>query len=484
MNIADHPPGKRIQARATVLRHGGGGTFEVPVTTSDRHAQGSQLQTEAPELQKLMTERARVLARLRALVLEGGMAVQLAYNLLRTKTGGDAVFLARACGIPGNIAQQLDAQILEFMVLLSGVTDASWTQEARKRAFLPMANGGLGLSSVELMAPAAVAASWQATIPAIQERLGMESPAQLIAASPWLMKVQQDAGPALRLLLGQQDANLGDENIREFRQSEIIKLRSQQQHDALLERPGAAQRELAALRSAGGKGAGAWLNPPTEASHRYADPQWKAALATRLDLDIPGHVGTCTHLRPDGSLCGATLDPKGKHARACICQGWRSRKHDGLCGSLADWCTEQGCQVVREVLIPQASSELVEARLDLVIRAPGVAHPIYVDVTVADATALEALAKNSGGRDAAAAQVLESRKRAKYPGITMVPFAVEAHGRVGPAAMGLIRQLAPKEPRARANALASLYQGMAAVLQRTQADAVLTATRARGWATT
>ena len=138
---------------------------------------------------------------------------------------------------------------------------------------------------------------------------------------------------------------------------------------------------------------------------------------------------------------------------------------------------EQGCAVIVEPVVPTASATAEESRMDLAVRVPGVAQQVYVDVTVADATSAEALARNAADRDGAAAQALEQKKRAKYPGITVTPFVVEAHGRLGDAAVGLAKLVAPREPEARSMAIAALYQRIASILQRTQADAVLTATR-------
>ena len=40
-------------------------------------------------------------------------------------------------------------------------------------------------------------------------------------------------------------------------------------------------------------------------------------ILARLGEDLPFCIGVCQHRHPDGSVCGALLDPKGRHARAC-----------------------------------------------------------------------------------------------------------------------------------------------------------------------
>ena len=126
--------------------------------------------------------------------------------------------------------------------------------------------------------------------------------------------------------------------------------------------------------------------------------------------------------------------------------------------------------------MPMAADAAEESRMDLVIRVPGIAQPVHVDVTVADATSREALSKNAANRDGVAAQVLENRKRSKYPNIRVMPFSVEAHGRLGEDAMKLAKTIAPADPKYRSSAIADLYQRVASLLQRTQADAIISAT--------
>ena len=197
----------------------------------------------------------------------------------------------------------------------------------------------------------------------------------------------------------------------------------------------------------------------------------------RMDLNIPNHSGTCKHCHPDGSFCGAVLDPKGRHARACRVQGWRVRKHDRIREVLAVWCEKQGCNVIQERILPTAKPDADLSRMDLIIRSPKPLTPIYVDVTIADATSTEALSKNAANRDSAAAQVLERRKIEKYPNVKVTPFCVESHGRLGDHAMQLAKTVAPTEAEERTKALAELYQTISTELQWVNAEAIISATR-------
>ena len=126
--------------------------------------------------------------------------------------------------------------------------------------------------------------------------------------------------------------------------------------------------------------------------------------------------------------------------------------------------------------MPTAADNTDESRMDLVIRSPNHPRPIHVDVTIADATSIEALTKTAANRDAAAAQVLETRKIKKYPNIKVMPFCVESHGRFGDCAVQLARLLAPKDPTERSRAIGELYHGVSAELQRANAEAIISAT--------
>ena len=94
----------------------------------------------------------------------------------------------------------------------------------------------------------------------------------------------------------------------------------------------------------------------------------------------------------------------------------------------------------------------------------------------------DALALGSARRDGAAAAAAARRKRARYPGVAVVPFVVEDHGRLGEEALALTRLLAPAQDAERSAAIWRLHQSLGCVLQRNAADAVLAATQAQGWA--
>ena len=135
----------------------------------------------------------------------------------------------------------------------------------------------------------------------------------------------------------------------------------------------------------------------------------------------------------------------------------------------------------REVLLPHAAPASPEARMGLVVHAPRLAEPLMVDLTVVSALTQDALALGAARRDGAAAAAAARRKWARYPGVAVVPFVVEDHGRLGEEALALARLLAPADSEERSPAIRRLHQALGCVLQRHAADAVLAATQAQAW---
>ena len=119
--------------------------------------------------------------------------------------------------------------------------------------------------------------------------------------------------------------------------------------------------------------------------------------------------------------------------------------------------------------------------MDLVVRAPGIATPFYVDLTVVSALSLDALASGSSARDGAAADAAARSKAKAYPNCNVTPFVIEDHGRLGDDALRFIRTLAPVDPSDRSRAIRCVHQSLGATLQRCAADSVIAATTARPW---
>ena len=71
----------------------------------------------------------------------------------------------------------------------------------------------------------------------------------------------------------------------------------------------------------------------------------------------------------------------------------------------------------------------------------------------------------------------EDGKRRRYPGPDLVPFVIEAGGRLGEAAQSLIRSVAPKDPVERAMAISTAKKTLSSLLQFGNAEVLIGAQR-------
>ena len=482
---ADHnalPNGISIDPKATVLRHVQGGL--ISVMPSQQHAEGSQLCEGSEEVRAVIEKRATFYQRLRKL-RAAGLKPHIAMALLRARTAGDVTFLACACGIPMREARGLDAQLLiEIDCVLGQGGAIAGGSVARRLAFSSGYDGGMGFQSIERSSPAAYTASWHLCMPRILTRIGLASVSALITVSPWAATCLPAATEVLRAALGDHSVQIGEEGIEASQHTLAIAPNVAASSSVSHEISGDLKAS-AVLRSAGGKGASVWMNAPTLPNQHLSLAQFAIAMLTRLHLPLPHCVGQCQHRRRDGTLCGADLDRLGIHARMCSVGGWLIRRHDAACAVLAAWCEDMGCQIEAglrpwgEVLVPWAAPARPEARMDLVVHAPGIAGPLYIDLTIVNALSQEALAGGSAVCDGVAGEIAARGKFKDYPNCRVIPFAIEDHGRLSEHALQLIRMLAPADPADRSVAIRRLHQSLGATIQRSTADAVLAATAAR-----
>ena len=240
----------------------------------------------------------------------------------------------------------------------------------------------------------------------------------------------------------------------------------------------------AEVRSASGPGAGAFLGGALDGEPRLPDVHFKAAIRRRLRISTQGAAGICRHKFKDegGRLCGKPLDAKGWHARTCKVGGAVLRRHDRIRDWLAAWLGKMLYQeVATEQFVPkwdrikrdhQGRPIVEKARLDVVFQ--GMAGKVYVDVAVVEAGSESAHALTRRAlQDGAAAAEEENDKRKRYPGPDLVPFVVEAGGRLGEAAELLIRSVAPKDPVERSAAISEAKRALSNLVQLGNAEVVL-----------
>ena len=68
--------------------------------------------------------------------------------------------------------------------------------------------------------------------------------------------------------------------------------------------------------------------------------------------------------------------------------------------------------------------------MDIVIRAPGIAAPFYVDLTIVSALSVNALAGGADVTDGAAGAIPSKKKVRDYPNCAVAAFVVEARIKV------------------------------------------------------
>ena len=101
---------------------------------------------------------------------------------------------------------------------------------------------------------------------------------------------------------------------------------------------------------------------------------------------------------------------------------------------------------------------------------------VFVDVSVTDAASDDKERVRRRARaDGVAADAQEDVKRLRYPGADMIPFVVEALGRPGESAIGLLRAQAPTDDAERSRALGQAWQALSVILQEELAESILTA---------
>ena len=469
------PPDLKVDGRAMVLKHGGGQA--LPCTPSELAASGSQLPESSPEVQHIARARIKFFERLRKL-RAGGLQAQECQSLARHRTGGDFIYVARACGIPEADAMRLDENLTDQLVALLGFNASELDTPTNKRFFLAGRDGGLGFQSVQLTAAAAHAASWHTCLPKILQRLSVDSVSALVSASPWAARSLPNVSATFRAIVHDTSVEIGDPNA--FASQHLMALAPlAAARDGVTTELASRPRSAAALRSAGGPGAFTWMLAPSEPAHHHSDAQFAISIRTRLGMAIPGCHGVCQHRRPNGEICGAALDQLGIHARYCSIGGWLVRRHDAARDVLGEWCEEHNCLVQREVTLPNAHPDRPEARMDLVVYSPGCSSPAYIDVSIVSALSQAALSGGAANHDGRASEIAARGKHKDYPLIPVTPFIVEDHGRFGDEAVKFIRRVAPAEPGPRSKAVRDLYHRLGALLQRHAADAVLSAIAVR-----
>ena len=133
------------------------------------------------------------------------------------------------------------------------------------------------------------------------------------------------------------------------------------------------------MRSAGGPGAGGFLEPPVpfedEMLKLLPEAHFSLMLKDRLLLPLCPAGATCQHRGQNGVLCGEVLDRRGKHCLKCEVGATRTARHNGVRDYTAEFHPKvSGYVAVKEQRVSAwdrvnpRTGLLEEARLDVATR--------------------------------------------------------------------------------------------------------------------
>ena len=197
------------------------------------------------------------------------------------------------------------------------------------------------------------------------------------------------------------------------------------------------------------------------------------------------------------------MDERDFHAATCDVGGKVVHGHNAIRDWLAAWLERfTGRAASTEPLVPAWNRPLVDAaghpeldeqgrpkaklaKLDVAF-FDGEGRRAYADVVVSSAAtscaaARAARASTNGAANADAVRAKRSKyPQAKSPNTPLVPFAVEALGRVSPEAHGLLNAVAPADKKVRSQVLRTAKQTLSVLVQTRLAELLLTAEPGRG----
>ena len=216
------------------------------------------------------------------------------------------------------------------------------------------------------------------------------------------------------------------------------------------------------------------------------DQHFTISLRDRLLLPVCQEGARCQHRRPNGTLCNALLDTRGRHAKTCAIGGGWVRRHNRLRDfSASTWGACSGVPALTEQRVPQWDREVEdgqgrmvreEAVLDVATSDPQTGLPLHLDITVTSAcpsnrAALRRRARRDGlgAADAAA----DKRRRYNLAGPSLVPLAFEDGGRPAEDTIGFIRRCGAAAEQNGSSLLAAGDEGQPVVARLWQYSTLL-----------
>ena len=379
---------------------------------------------------------------------------------------------------------------LSKMAASPGSNDVTFGPTQKEIASMRTKDGGFAFAGLQRTTSFAYLGSWFLCLKHVASKLGAHSWATFSAKCPSVADQMHKAsakavehGAVSRPV----DWLTPLEACMPKMQSRLADGAAKAQRDKLL--ASLSDWDVADVRSHGGPGAGAFLlpPPPDSSAKPLPDMHFRVNVRDRLLLSLCPDGSTCKHRRADGTLCGAPLDRRGKHAIKCKCQGLVDARHNSLRDWSADsWQTCVGLPTTKEQHVPQwdivnSAGRTVEARLDVATADPSTGDPLFFDVCVwtpacSDASTLRARALHDGKTAADAAA--DKRRRYSRAGPSLVPLAMEAGGSPGEDMVNFVRRCGAAWAATHDDDLSAysrLWHECSSLLQRANAELVLSA---------
>ena len=378
------------------------------------------------------------------------------------------------------------------MDALENMLSDTFSDDQRAQVFLRLADGGLGFGSAEAAVATAYLGSWALTLKDVARCLGetswggFQTRCGAVAASISRAEahLHQLAGGSLGGVnwvdcLAEPKPKLQgvwSAKLRDWGRKELLRT--------------LGEDDRVDFRSAGGPGAGGFLEPPVqlegEKPAEMPDAHFTIMLQDRLRCNVCPEGARCQHRSKTGVLCNQPLDRRGKHVHKCEVGPTRTGRHD----SIRDWTAKfhqktTGLTAVTEQRVPAwdrvnpRTGRLEEARLDVATRDAVTGRKIYVDTTVTCAHSdYQPRQRARANKDGLAASNAVDEKRERYPpsGGELVPMAFETGGRPAEETRTFVRTwgqgLGPAE---RTEVIRYAWQQLSKLVQIGNAEMLLSA---------
>ena len=371
-----------------------------------------------------------------------GLSIQIAQALFRYVSHGVAQHIISSAYISEASVQSYDVRLRSAWERVLGL---KLSDEAWRRAQLPLKEGGLATGALGGLVPRAATAflaAWSRSSDYVAQVMRYQSISELLVDDQILAGELQSAADSLKLagMQASQTPWHNHEVPSPFKQSQVLKKISamaRTQAISVLAQPMAAQ-----WRSSSGPGSSGYLLVPADEGLLMDNLLFQLSVARRFGGGIrltddnagPPLCALCSPTR----RCTELLDVHGHHATTCNRGGCPVRRHNRLVRWLAAWL--QDGRVDSEVHLEQSIVQDPPGRMDVVV-GYGAAQ-VWIDIAVVSPTSTcQRTLQTRAAKDGHAARTEEQVKRRRY-GTRVSPFVLESGGRPGPSARTILMTFA------------------------------------------